>query len=332
MKVNITRRNILWRLMAALVAAVSAIFSAPQVRDLRALPRQVRRAYWRKMLQLHGYPAVAAGAASTIVEFAERITKLTLNGTVAQGDLLAHDGTNWVKADADAATYLYAQWIAMEAGVSGDEIQACKKCTLFDDDAPYTADAAYYASGTAGGITATRPATAGDLIQVVGRGVSTKRVALEVLDPKEFELFIPPDVYDTTGEPGLGTTDAGWVGPQMDAAGELVFFKGRLPSGLIGSIAMARVLFNSINASAFDNDVTIVGAYDGAANDQDTGTAITAGDWNEDADNKLLYQNVAACFDTDFYKPGRNFCVKMDPDGITNDANVVGLVIRGWKV
>jgi len=272
--------------------------------------------------------------ANTIIEFAERITKLTLHGTAAQGDLLAHDGTGWVKADADAAAYLYAQWIAMEAGVSGGEIQACKKCTLFDDDAPYTADAAYYASGTAGAITATRPATDGDLVQVVGRGVSTKRAALEILDPKEFELFLQPFYHTALGGGAEynGAADAGWGGPQVDNAGEVVAFNGRLPSGLIGSIAAARLVFDSINASAFDNDVTLVGAYDGASNVQDTGTAIIAGDWNEDADNKLLYQNVAACFDADFYKPGRNFCLTMDPDGITNDAVVVGLYIRGWKV
>ena len=272
--------------------------------------------------------------ASTIVEFAQDITKLTLNGTVVQGNLLAHNGTNWVQADADTAAALYAQWVAMEGGVSGDEIQACKRCTLFDDDAPYTADAPYYTSGTAGAVTATRPATDGDIIQVVGRAVSTKRLAIAIKPPEEFEIFIEPDVYDTTGEPGLGTADAGWVGPQVDAAAETVYFKGRLPSGVIGTgPAAAKVIYNSINASALDMDVTIVAAYDGAANNQDNGATITAGDWTQaDADNILYTQDVSALMDATFYKPARNFCVLLDPDGITADAQVIGLYIRGWKV
>ena len=275
-------------------------------------------------------------AYNMVITDAENITKLTLlaANSVKRGDLLGYS-SGWVKADADTAANIFAEWVALEDGVGGDdgiEMAVCKKCTFHDEDAPYTADTPYYLSGTAGGITLTRPATDNDLIQVVGRALDTSHVRIEIEAPKEFEIFLSPDVLDTTGEPGIGTTDAGWVGPQIDAASEVAYFKGRLPSGIVGDIAVARVVYDIIGASAFDCDVTVVGGHDGASNVEDTGTAITAGDWSADTDNLLAYQDISACFDSGFYKPGMNFTVKLDPDGITGDAIVVGLYIRGWKV
>jgi len=264
-----------------------------------------------------------------IIEQAERKAQLTLAASVNPGDLLGYN-SGWVKADANGI--YFAEWIAMEQGESGDRISVCRKCICYDEDAPYTADKVVYLSETAGAFTETRPITDGSLVQVVGRTIDTKRTYINIRDVEEWEMFLSPDTYDGTGEAGLGTEDAGWAGPQVDAAAEVFFFKGRLPSNIVGSIQCARIVYNSIGASAFDNDVTIVGGYDGAANNQDTGTAITAGDWNEDADNKLLYQDVSDCFDSGLYTPGRNFCVKCDPDGITGDAQVVGLLLRGYRV
>jgi len=268
--------------------------------------------------------------AGTKILYPEKIVDLVAKVAVSQGDLLGYS-SGWVLADADAATNIYAQYMAMENGDAGAKIKGCKKCLLYDEDAPYTANTAQYVSGTAGSITETRPATDGDLIQIVGRSLDTSRCLIDIGEPKEFEMFLSPDVYDTTGEPGLGTTDAGWVGPQVDGTGELTFFKGRFPSGLI-SVDVARIIYNSIGASAYDTDITVVRAYDGAANNQDTGTAITAGDWNADTDNILSYQNIVAAFDAGFIAPNACFAVKMDPDGITGDANVIGLYIRGFKV
>lgn len=272
-------------------------------------------------------------AYNLIVEEAEDICTITMKAanSVKRGDLLGYD-SGWVKADADTASNIYAQGVALADGDGGEKIKMAKKCTLYDEDAIYTADTAQYLSGTAGAITETRPATDNDMIQVVGRSLDTKRVRIGIKPPEEFELFISPDVYDTTGEPGLGTLDTGWVGAQVDAAGEDVFFKGRLPSGIVGAITVARVIYNIIGASAYDTDVTVTGGHDGASNAEDTGTTITAGDWSADTDNLLAYQDVSACFDSGFYKPAMNFCLQLDPDAITADAQVVGLYIRGWKV
>lgn len=270
--------------------------------------------------------------AGTKIFYPEKVVDLVLAAQVSPLDLIGYS-TGWKLADADTATNIYAQYIALQGGDSEDQIKACKKCLLYDEDAPYTADTAYYLSGTAGGVTTTRPATDGDMIQVVGRALDTTRLLLDIGEPKEFEIFIPANGgFDSTGEAGIGTEDTGWYGPQVDGATEVVGFTGRLPSGLV-SVDLVRVVYNSINASAYDTDVTVVRAYDGAANNQDTGTAITADDFEQaDADDKLLYQDITAAFDTGFVAPNANFAVKLDPDGITADLQVLGLYIRGFKV
>lgn len=245
--------------------------------------------------------------------------------------------SGWVRADADAAANIYGQLISLTDADGNDpgnnQFMACRSCDIFDVDAPFTAATAQYLSGTAGGYTETRPAVDGDLIQVVGWSYDTSHAFLKMNAPVEFEIFLSPDALDTTGEPGIGTADAGWPGPQMDAAGEEIYFKGRLPSGIVGAITEAVIIYDSVNASGYDTDITVVGAYDGASNVEDTGTAITAADFVQaDTDNILLTLDVSAAFDAGFYKPGRNFAVLDDVDAITGDVLVVGLYIRGWRL
>ena len=265
------------------------------------------------------------------IEDIEGKAKVTLSATVGRGDVVGYS-SGWKLSDSDAAAYIFAQYVALQSGVSGEEIRVCRGCTFYDEDAPYTADAPYYASGTAGSITTIRPASDGDLIQVIGRGLSTKRVRVEISAPKEWEMFLSPDVLDTSSEPGLGTSDAGWPGPALTAV-ETCRFKGRFPSGIVGSLSAAKIVFDSINASAGDIDITVVAAYDGASNVQDTGAPITTGDWTQsDADNIMLTMDISSALDAGFYKPARSFAIFVDPDGITAEALVVGLYLRGWKV
>ena len=66
--------------------------------------------------------------------------KVTLNGTVTAFSLLAHNGTNWVDADASDKT-LPAQLLALQDGDSGDVIEAAPYVVLYDADAPYTQNA-----------------------------------------------------------------------------------------------------------------------------------------------------------------------------------------------
>jgi len=268
-------------------------------------------------------------AVEPIIETAVQETKLTLNGAVLRGNLLAHNGTNWVAAAAtDATTSLYAQYIALEGGASGAEIRACRGVELSDADAPWTANGTIYVSGTAGAFTQTRPATAGDVIQIVGRAISTSQASLFIERPRVVEWFLSPDNLDTSSEPGLGTADAGWPGPQITGT-ETFYFKGRFPSNIVGSIEAANIVYDSVNASAGDIDITVVGGYDGASNVQDTGTAITAGDWSQtDTDNIILTQDISAALDAGFYTPSRNWAIYVDPDGVTGAVMVLGLYLR----
>ncbi len=266
--------------------------------------------------------------------FPEKVVELAVKAgqDISPGDILGYS-SGWVKADADAAAYIYAQYVALQGGRGGQTIRACKKCLFFDEDAPYTADTAQYLSGTAGAITETRPATDGDMIQVVGRSLDTSRCLIDIKEPQEFEMFIRPGTFNALGDGGAieaHAVDAGWEGPDMDSAAVTGYVEGRLPSGLI-SLSEAALIFDMQAATALDIDFSLVGAYKGAANNQDTGTAVTAQATVESAaDNKLLRVSVLAAFDADFAKPGRFFSGKVDPDG--GDAILVGLYIRGFKV
>lgn len=273
----------------------------------------------------------------TLSNIRGRVERLTAKAGAAwrRGDLIGYD-SGWVKADSSVATPIYAQLVALGPADGSNEadnlFNACRSCDVYDADAPFTAVTAQYLSGTAGAITETRPATDGDLIQVVGHSLDTSHMTLELQAPVEFEMFIKVDILDTSGEPGLGLADAGWPGPSLTGT-ETARFKGRLPSGLVGSIQVADIILNSINASAGDLDITIVGGFDGASNVQDTGTGITATDWDQaDTDDIILTVDISANFDAGFYLPSRNFAVFLDPDVLTADAQVLGLNIRGWKL
>lgn len=114
------------------------------------------------------------------VTAASLVTELALTDTCIQGDFIGFDGTNWVRSDADAATPIRAEFIALNAcRTSGDTIKVCKKAVLFDADAPYTKGALQFASGTAGKHTETNPIAALVNLQVVGRALKTDTAMLD---------------------------------------------------------------------------------------------------------------------------------------------------------
>lgn len=266
------------------------------------------------------------------IEGKTRLTTRSGAYWVAKGDLLGHDGTGWVKADASTASKIFAQYIALEPAIGEKELRVCRKATFLSTTAIYTANTPQYLSGTGGATTETRPATDNDVIQAVGRSIDTYRARIELRAPVEFEMFLSPDNLDTSSEPGLGVADAGWAGPQLTGT-ETIYFKGFIPYGVVGDIAEAVILADSVNASAGDIDVSIVAAHQGASNVEDTGTAITAGDWTQvDTDNIIVGVDISACFDSGLWLPGMVFCVYVDPDGITGAANIIGLRIRGWRL
>lgn len=264
----------------------------------------------------------------------EGLAKLVIKSGsyVYRGDLLGYS-SGWCQADADTPS-MFSQWIALET-VLGDgtkKCQVCKKATLEDDDAPYTADAALYLSSTAGAITHTRPTTAGVLKQVVGRAIDTYRVRIELKTPVEKDLFFPQTGGFAVGaaEAGVGINDTGFFGEGLDANAEAAGIPFWLPSNLI-SVDAATLICNSNNASVLSLGVTVARGYPGAthAAGLDTGTAIVAGDAVEaDADNQFPTVNVLACFDADFIKPGAVGGLYLVGTGITGELQVLGLLLR----
>ena len=249
---------------------------------------------------------------------------------VAIGDLVGiNTSGEWVLADASTPS-MYAQFVAIEDGVRSDAIynvRVTKRAYFSDADFPYTAGGRQYLSETAGAHTATRPTTDGALIQIIGRAVSTSVVYIELVAPKLETIFVPPAAYDTTGEPGLGVTDAGWSGPSPDATnGEVVTTQPfRVPGNAIGSAPLkAKLALDSTGASGATLAITSVGAYDGASNVQATDTA-TATDWEQaDTDNIILTVDVASVMDA-MWAPGRNIQVKLTVTTITGDALFLGM-------
>lgn len=268
------------------------------------------------------------------VMYAERIADLTLNGLVKKGDLLAHDGTGWVQADAsDAATNLYAQYLAMQGGSSGNVITGCKYCVLSDADAPYTANQTLYTSATAGAHTATRPTTGADVIQVVGRTLSTTDAEINIKDPYELEVFYPTQTYNYQNS-GVeasvvdGTTNE-WAGVDVDAAAVAGVFVAHFPSNMVGAPLAADVIIDTQAGTAVDLDVTYVAAAltGNVANTGDAGatqTALTTSATT--ADNKIMKVDISDGMDADFAKAGYVFGVALDPDA--GDFILLGLLMR----
>jgi hypothetical protein len=260
------------------------------------------------------------------------VVPITLNGTVKAGDLVGYNGTNYVACDANIASrvsnrWLFAQGVAGGYGVSGDVIRMYLHAVFEDLDAPFTANDMLYMSGSAGAITSTRPVTDGDLIQPVGYAYSTSVAYVHPHPEHEHDVWVACSPYVNTNSAWVA--DSGWVGQDNDATdiptAATYYVAWRVPEYAV-TLIDARLVLNSLDASAFDLDVTLAGAYDGAANNQDAGTAGTALDWEEaDTDNILLTVKLDTELDVGFFTPGRNISILFDPDAITGDAHAMGV-------
>lgn len=274
-------------------------------------------------------------ASEPTIQYAEKIADLTLNGLVKKGDLLAHNGTNWVQADAtDAATNLYAQYLAMQGGASGTKIKGCKGCVLYDADTPYTANGTIYTSGTAGAHTQTRPAVDGDVIQVVGRAISTTEARFDIKAPEEVDVFYQTGPFNRLASGNTdsetiavdATTDE-WVGAEADQVAVAAVFAGWFPSNMIGNPLVAELVCNQQNSTAIDLDVTYVRAYVGATNTGDAGatqTSLTGG--TTATDNLIQKVSIIDGMDADFSKAGAAFSLSVDVDA--GDFLLIGLHMR----
>lgn len=178
--------------------------------------------------------------ADPVVVEAQGMRDVTLNGTVSQFDLLAHNGTNWVQADADSAS-TYAQLVALKAGVSGQIIPAAKYVRLTDSDAPYTQDAIQYLSTTAGAHTETRPSGAGDIAQVVGRALSTSEVEIDILPPREISITLSGVPYGAAAGTLVDDLGAGYALADTTAG---VSYNWKVPMNCV-NIEYAEILYST---------------------------------------------------------------------------------------
>jgi len=117
------------------------------------------------------------GTTATLkVDSAETIAEGQLVGVDAQGEA--------VLADADAGTAIKALGVAVRAasGAAGDSVTVAMQAVVAGFSS-LTPGATQYLSGTAGGITETRPETIDDVIQPVGLAVSATKVVFNVAAP-----------------------------------------------------------------------------------------------------------------------------------------------------
>ena len=271
----------------------------------------------------------------------EPVNLVVASGAVIQaGDPVGYS-SGWVLANAyglygaSPVATIPAQYIALNSCV-GDAvktIKAVRKCTIIDEDLPFTINSAVYLYGVATAVpgsmlTQTRPTVAGYVKQVLGRATSTRELSIDIQPFKEITVFVPRSGYNAQATAGVeaATTDAGWAGTTVDAAAVSELFEGKLPDNLV-SVDRAALLWDTNAATALDVDASIVGTFPNLANNLDTGTAVTTATSEiTTADNLVNAVSLIALFDSGIAFPGLIFGITIDPDGGTGV--IVGLELR----
>lgn len=227
---------------------------------------------------------------------------VTLNGTVSKGDLLAHNGTNWVRADASDAT-LPAQLVALWPGVSGDVIEAAPWVLVEDIDAPYTQDGLVYLSETAGAATGTRPTTAGSLRQVVGSNLTDAR---RLFNLGGFTEVIVPWNEAVAATSAVAALDSGnWSGSTLDAQNETQHFQQTVPENAVGVVKSVLVLAAEATAGTPVGSFAVSSAISGEQHDDVTADTATGLALEGSAADEVVEISVSGALDgTNIVRPG----------------------------
>ena len=153
---------------------------------------------------------------------------------VAVGMPVYYDGTDWEKADATEHSK-YAEAIAVHNYNSGEIGVFCRRCILTDiDSAAYTQADQYFLSATAGEITATRPTGAANLVQVIGEGISTNELYIDIPPVTEHHVWLT-NTATTSAENGGVQLESGNHGSHaINADDEDIFFTLEIPSNCVG--------------------------------------------------------------------------------------------------
>ena len=245
--------------------------------------------------------------------------------TFLVGQLLGHNGSAWVKADADTPS-LYAQWIcagSVSAGGSSTyTMPVAKEGVFVDTDAPYTIGDTQYLSGTAGAHTATRPSTNAQLRQVVGQALSTSEVHFRINPVRE--QMVPLILTGATS--AYAVLDSGnYGGPTLDAQNETLSLVAVVPENAV-SLSIAKLyLAAEASAGTPTMDVTVSSSVDGEQWDAVTADSTGANAVREGAaPDEMQVTDVTTWFDaTDIIRPGAILGVKCLQDDAGTDISFV---------
>lgn len=244
--------------------------------------------------------------------------------SVKAGDLIAYDGSAWAKADCDTPGSLWARLIAggNADGAAAKEIVAYRETIVYDADAPYTAGAKLYLSGTAGAHTETRPATAGQLRQVVGEALTTDTAHLRIR-PRH-EIHVPIVVNGATS--AYAVLDSGdFGGPTLDAQNETCSAFCVVPENALG-VAIARlILAAEASAGTPTFDLTVSSALDGEQWDAVTADSTLANQALEGAaTDEIQILDITTALDaTNVIRPGAALGLKALKDDAGTDISFI---------
>jgi len=195
-------------------------------------------------------------------------------GTVGSTDLTAgmpvyFDGTDWEKADADDNT-LYAEAIVIN-NVSAGEVGAfCRNCIIVDTDATYTQGDQYFLHTTAGTITATRPTGANNLVQVLGFGLSTKELYVDIPPVREMIVNLNLNSDGTAAHSQYGDFTGVLLGAAAEAAGGSI----EVPANCVG-LEIAHLWWCGVGTALDTSDTYTIDVSAGV--DDETTTTTTDG-------------------------------------------------------
>lgn len=220
-------------------------------------------------------------------------------GTVGSTALTAgtpvyFDGTDWEKADATDNTK-YAEAIAAATFATGVQGYFCRSGIIVDIDAPYTQGDQYFLSATAGAITATRPTGANNLVQVLGFGLSTSELAVDIPPVKELSVNLVPYVHDSAATYDKDGDFTGWV--LADTSNGNVGYQCMIPQSVVG-VEIAYLWWTGTGTALDTSDTYTIDFSAGI--DDETTTATTDGIAAAAltvAANDLNRADVSAAFD-----------------------------------
>lgn len=248
--------------------------------------------------------------------------EVTVAIAVTAGDLLAWNGSAWVKADADTPS-LYARLIA-GASVDGSintRLTGFKEAIVVDSDAPYTVGDKVYLSQTAGAHTATRPTGGGVLRQVVGQVLATDTVHLACADPREVTL----PIVVTGATSALAVLDAGdFGGPTLDAQNEVCTMFCAVPENAVGVAAARLYLAAEASLGTPQFTLSVSSALDGEQWDAVAADTLTGQALEGAAADEIEVLSIAGALDgANIVRPGCGLGLKATKSDAGTDVSFI---------